>query len=111
MPAEDQVLRSRKEGRSSRKEGREMVRLRRSHRQPSIACFAACDDCAHLIGNPDPGEEDIRMAIMHASHTGELEAIGWITTQGEAGVPDCCCPHYHAANWIGEHGDDCCGGA
>jgi hypothetical protein len=80
-------------------------------RQPAIACFAACDDCAHLIGSPDPGEEGIRMAIMHLEHVPELEVLGWITTPGNEGIPDCCCPHYHAANWIGEHGDDCCGGA
>jgi hypothetical protein len=48
------------------------------------------------------------MAIMHASHISELEAVGWVTTPGSEGVLDCCCPHYHQANWMGDH-DDCCG--
>jgi hypothetical protein len=54
-------------------------RQRRSHCQPAIACAAACDDCAHLIGNPEPSEDGIRMTIMHAEHVPEYEAIGWIT--------------------------------
>jgi hypothetical protein len=48
--------------------------------------------------------------IAHASHAPELVAIGWVLTPGEDGIPDCCCPHYHQANWIGDHGDDCCEG-
>ena len=80
----------------------------REHRQSAIAAFTACDNCASLIGNPEPSEDGIHMTIMHAEHVPEFEALGWITTPGEE-VPDCCCPHYHQANWQGGHGPDCCG--
>jgi hypothetical protein len=77
---------------------------------PLHAALAACDDCAHLISNPEPSEDGIRMAIMHIGYVPQFEALGWITTRSRPHEPpDCCCPHYHALYWEGGHGDDCCG--
>jgi hypothetical protein len=82
---------------------------RRTHREPGIAVAAACDDCAHLIGSPEPSEDGIRMAIVHIGHVPELEALGWITTPaGPHESPDCCCIHYHLEHWEGGH-NGCCG--
>jgi hypothetical protein len=85
-------------------------RQRRTHREPAIAFVAACDDCAHLIGRPEPSEHCIRMAPVHLADVPGLEALGWITTPaGPHEPPDCCCIHYHLEHWEGGHGDDCCG--
>jgi hypothetical protein len=85
-------------------------RQRRTYRQPGIAVAAACDDCAHLIGSPEPSEHGLRMAIIHIGHVGELQALGWILTSNGHEPPDITCRHYHAMHWEGGHGDDCCGG-
>lgn len=84
-------------------------RSRRAYRQPAIAMAAACDQCAHLIGSPEP-HDGIRMAPVHLSDVPGLEAQGWITTPaGPHEPPDCACIHYHLQHWEGGHGDDCCG--
>jgi hypothetical protein len=86
-------------------------RAARTTRDEGIAVVAACEDCAHLIGNPEPSEHGIRMAVIHIGHVPELEALGWITTRqsGPHEPPDCCCLYYHLEHWEGGHGDDCCG--
>jgi hypothetical protein len=86
-------------------------RQRRTHREPGIAVAAACDDCAHLIGSPEPSEDGIRMGIVHIGHVAEFEDLGWVLTypDGPGEPPDITCEHYHQANWQGGH-SGCCGG-
>jgi hypothetical protein len=75
-----------------------------------IACAAACDGCAHLIGDPEPDPESgIRMALIHTHHVPELVADGWVLTEYEHDLPDVTCLHYHLQHWEGGHGADCCG--
>jgi hypothetical protein len=85
-----------------------MRRARLAHRGDGIAVATACDRCAHLIGSPEP-EDGIRMTIVHSACVPGLEGQGWITTPDGHGPDDVACAHYHAENWIGGHGDDCCG--
>lgn len=87
---------------------RRRPRQRPVDRYHGIAVAAACGDCAHLIGNPEPSEGGIRMALVHTSHIPELEAHGWITTRYRHQPPDVTCLHYHLEHWEGEH-DGCCG--
>jgi hypothetical protein len=90
--------------------------MTRKHRGPGrpidryhgIAVASACEDCAHLIGSPEPSEHGIRMALIHTSHIPELEAQGWITTRYRHEPPDITCLHYHLEHWEGEH-VGCCG--
>jgi hypothetical protein len=77
-------------------------------RYHGLAVASACDGCAHLIGNPDPSEDGIRMALIHTSHIPELEAQGWITTHYRHQPPDITCLHYHLEHWEGGH-NGCCG--
>jgi hypothetical protein len=84
-----------------------MTRKHRGPRRPidryyGLAVASACADCAHLIGNPEPSEDGIRMALIHTSHIPELEAQGWITTHYRHQPSDVVCEHYHAANWQGD---------
>ena len=85
--------------------------MRHTSWRAGIACAAACDDCVHLIGNPEPNPDSgIRMVIIHACHVPELQAEGWILTAGRDGdLPDITCIHYHLKHWEGGHADDCCG--
>lgn len=85
-----------------------MTRRRQHAPGAGIAVASACADCAGHIGSPEPSEHGIRMAIVHDHHVAELEALGWIVTRYPHEPPDVACPHYHQANWRGDH-DDCCG--
>jgi hypothetical protein len=89
-----------------------MPHKRRGRRRPidryhGIAVASASEDCAHLIGNPEP-ESGIRMTLIHTSHIPELEAQGWITTHYRHQPPDVVCLHYHLEHWEGGH-NGCCG--
>jgi hypothetical protein len=83
-------------------------RHRHRHTGYQYALAAACDECAHLISNPDPAD-GIRMAPIHIGHVADYEQLGWVLTEAsDGGPPDIACQHYHQANWQGDH-DDCCG--
>jgi hypothetical protein len=70
-------------------------------RNHGVAVAFACDDCAHLIGSPEP-QDGIRATVIHEHHIPELYALGWIVTRYRGEPPDVVCEHYHAANWIGD---------
>jgi hypothetical protein len=80
---------------------------------PGVAIAYACAACAKEIGNPPEHDPDVHVTYIHEHHVPELQAIGWVYTtyprqppRYKREPPDIMCPHYHAANWIGDGDDD-----
>jgi hypothetical protein len=77
----------------------------RHRHHPAIAMASSCDDCAHLIGDEPAWAPGRHTAIVHLSHVGDLEALGWVLTNHGDEPPDIVCPHYHAMFWEGDDDD------
>ena len=69
------------------------------HQREAVAVASSCAACAVHIGDPPEAAPGRHMAIIHAHHIPDLEAIGWIMTEVPHEPPDIVCPHYHAAYW------------